>query len=124
MKYLAVPVLFMALIGCAGQFQNVEKFNLGETQKLEAASRDFLKAWPFWSGAIRADLGPRIQQLPADAIAALDQLDQLAAASDVTERQLGESVGLRLRLLADTVREALKLVAPAVLATMQGVLVF
>lgn len=78
---------------------------------------NYLKIWPIQSGFIKGALGSRIDELPAQAVMAMEELDQLASEdpNTHTDYDLGLSLGLRVRLLGSIVQEALKTYAPDVL---------
>lgn len=82
----------------------------------EVAS-NYLSMWSIQSGFIRGALGSRIDELPAQAVNAMDELDQLAIAdpNSYTDYDLGLSLGLRARLLGSVVQEALRMYAPDIL---------
>ena len=90
------------------------------TNSIRSTSRCILDAWPTRHGLIVGTLGPRIEELPKECIDAMDELDTLSAVdpNNLTDYQLGKTLGLNVRLLMKTVEEILKKYAPEVLRYM------
>jgi hypothetical protein len=88
---------------------------LKNAEALKTIATNYLELWPIQSGFIRGALGSRIDTLPAEAVKAMDELDELAARENTfTDHELGYSLGLRVRMLSQVVFEALRLYAPDV----------
>lgn len=121
MRKLLLVAVMVLIAGCALTRQTAIDISSEEVENMDAVrvvARNYLSIWPMQSGAIRAALGSRIDALPAQAVEAMDELDDLAAVDDpnsYTDYQLGASLGLRVRILCDLVVEALKMYAPDVL---------
>ena len=127
MKTIGITLLLLSLTACAGQFQGIGSIgqldlqNAIETRKL---ARDLLSTWRLNSGFIRGTLGPKLQELPASIVMAMDELDKLALKdpSQWDDFDLGYSLGVRVRMLSAIIQNALKLYAPEVLQFVPGVL--
>jgi len=108
----------MFVIGCGSIRKTGIQFSEEELKNADACrtiATNYLEIWPIQSGFIRGALGVRIAMLPSQAIAAMDELDALAEKQEApTDKDLGYSLGLRLRMLDEIVLEALKLYAPDV----------
>ena len=141
-KVLMLMLMAVALVSCASMREAAIDVTQEELQNLETARQvaiTELELWPFQSGAIRGGLGDSISELPFQAVRAMDELDVLSGVSDdkellaehckycLTKDDLGEkktpkgdftlgySLFLRVRLLKEIVKEALKQYAPDVL---------
>lgn len=122
-KYLALVLfgLFLTatLSGCYSStaFVRLEDRNLETIAQAKDGTKKMLATWEFRSGLIHGALEPRLAELPAQAVKALDELDRLAARRDeLSDYDLGYALGLRLRMLESTVRQVVKKFAPNVLA--------
>ena len=80
---------------------------------------NYLAIWPLQSGFIKGSLGPKMDELPVEAVDAINELDKLAAQhgelADPNEWQdydFGLSLGLRVRLLSAVVGKTLELYVP------------
>jgi hypothetical protein len=107
------------LIGCSGMRKDIIAI-VNEDVKNAEMSRDVAKkmlgTWLINSGFIRGSLGPaRMNELPKGVVDAMDDLDKLAIKKEWTDKELGTSIGLRVRLLSEIVAQALKLYAPEVM---------
>lgn len=119
-KWLISIVMLLFLSSCsffrkAGEDYCVEsKLN---TEAIQSTSRCILKAWPTRYGVIMATLGPRVEELPKQAIDAMEELNTFAMTdpNELTDYQLGTTLGLRIRLLITTIEEILKEYAPEAL---------
>lgn len=85
-------------------------------------AKDLLSTWKLNSGFIRGALGPKIAELPNQAIEAMKELDALAEKTDVNDYDLGYSLGARIRMLSSIVIEAFKLYSPEILKFVPSVL--
>jgi len=116
---LIVAVLSVTLAGCQIGRQIAIDVSVEEVQNAEMCrevAKNYLKIWPIQSGFIRGALGSRIDELPVQAIEAMDELDDLVAETqDYSDYELGYSLGLRVRLLSEIVLQALKQYAPDVI---------
>lgn len=110
--------------GCSPLRKNAIKISESEVKNLVATqeiARNYLKIWPMQSGFIKGALGPRMDEMPEQVVAAINELDQLADQlnnkdpNDIKDYDLGLSLGLRVRLLGAVVQEALSMYAPDVL---------
>lgn len=124
MKTLITILICVLLCGCAAMRKTATDISSEEVKNLEATrqvAKDYLTIWPMQSGLIKGALGPRMDEMPTQAIAAINELDTLseklneADPNSIKDYELGLSLGLRIRLLGSVVQEALKLYAPDVL---------
>lgn len=85
----------------------------------------YLIIWPVQSGLIRGALGDDLSKLPAEAVKAMGELDELAKrpSVDMTDQDWGYSLGLRVRIMSTIVMEALKIYAPDVFSAVVSVAV-
>jgi len=92
-----------------------EEIKNAETARQLAVN--YLGIWPIQSGLIRGALGSRMEELPAQAVSAMDELDELAISdpNDYTDYELGMSLGLRVRLLGAVVQQALEVYCPGII---------
>jgi len=124
MKILIPILICFVLCGCSTLRENATDISGEEVKNLEAArqvAKDYLAIWHMQSGFIKGALGPRMDEMPAQAVAAINELDQLSEQlnstdpNEIKDYDLGLSLGLRVRLLGAVVQEALKMYAPDVL---------
>ena len=116
-----IALLFCAalLSGCGAQLQGVMT-DIGTEKKLNNETgiqyaHDVLDTWAFRSGLIRTVLGPNTYlDDMASFMRAMDGLDKLEAKKDtLTDRELGEAAGHRLRIF-NSERKAIKKRLPAI----------
>lgn len=117
---LVVVVLLFCLFisGCSTARQAVFDISTEDVKNTETArevSLNFLSVWPFQSGFIKGALGSRINELPNEAIEAIDELDRLAEIPEQSDYELGLFLGLKVRLLSSVVRATLEKYAPDVI---------
>jgi len=118
MKWILILFLVVSLVGCASIRADLIKLSQEDFQNAEATrviSKNLLLTWGLNSGFLRGALGDRLNQLPAEAVKAMDELDTLAKKIEWNDFELGYSLGLRVRLLGEVVTNALKLYAPEIL---------
>ena len=121
MKNLLCIVLCLMLAGCALIRQTALDVAREEVKNAETACEVAglqLEAWPPFSGAVRKALD--VDQLPKKAVDAMDELDELARAykadpNSLDGFQLGGALGLRIKILSEVVKEAIKTYAPDIL---------
>lgn len=117
-RYLVIALSVLLLASCGSMRKSAIKISEEELKNAETAkqvAKNYLQIWPTQSGFIRAALGVRIKILPQEAMDAIDSLDELAEKQDAyTDRELGESLGYRVRALLEVTRQALELYAPDV----------
>lgn len=70
--------------------------------------------WLVISGFIKGALGSRMNELPNEAIEAIEELDRLAEQELLSDYELGIFLGLKVRLLNSVVQVALEKYAPDV----------
>lgn len=126
LQLIIVVVLLVTLAGCQLVRQSAIDISKEEVKNLETCREiavNYLSIWPMQSGFIRGALGSRIDELPTQAVDAMDELDLLAAeAQDQSDYELGLSLGLRVRLLSSIVMQVLKQYAPDVIELLPIVL--
>ncbi len=118
MKWILALFLVVSLIGCAsirGDLIQLSQEDLANAEASRTIAKNLLLTWNLNSGFVRGALGDRLNQLPAEAVKAMDELDSLAGKIEWTDNELGRSLGFRVRLLGEVVTNALKLYAPEVL---------
>lgn len=127
MKIVSPIMICIILCGCQTMRKTATDISGEEVKNLYAArqvAKDYLLIWPMQSGFIKGALGPRMDEMPAQAIAAINELDLLSEQfasvdpNDIGDYDLGLSLGLRVRLLGEVVQEALKMYAPDLLDLM------
>lgn len=107
---IAIAILAVLVTGCAGTAQF--------TTQTKDQVRSCVVDWPFYSGLIRSALGPNITQLPQQTVTALDDMDRIVSGKrpdKLTDNELGQILGLKIRLVAPLIQQALKQYAPEVL---------
>lgn len=121
--FLIIMVFMVPLVlGCVSMRKGVLDLTREDLLNVETArecATTLLKTWPFYSGLIRGALGGRINDLPKNAVDAMDELDGLAdklGTDNLTDHELGYSIGLRVRMLGELIIAALKEYAPDVIS--------
>ena len=119
-----IIIIALTFMGCAGQGMiDLTEKEVASVEAMKTSGRNLLKTWPFYSGLIRGAMGKRINELPKSAIDAMDRLDELTDEENpITDKMIGESVGLRIHLLAKSVQMALETFAPDVWAILPRIL--
>lgn len=118
-RMIILFISFFLLTGCGSMRKAGVKVSEEELKNVKAGRKiaaNYLQVWPMQSGFIKASLGPRINMLPMQAIDAMRELDELAAKSEHTDEEMGYSLGLRARMLSETVMEVIKIFAPDVIS--------
>ena len=116
-RIFLIVLCFAVMAGCSGIRKITIKASEQEVKNAQTArdiAANYLGIWPIQSGFVRGALGPNLTALPANAVAAMDELDELAAKTSWDDTELGTSLGLRVRMLNSIVIEALKMYAPDV----------
>jgi hypothetical protein len=118
MKKILILIVVLFLISCTSLQKSAIKVSEIDLKNAEASrtlAKNFLSTWKLNSGFIRGTLGDRLNQFPHEAVKAMDELDKLAEKVELTDFDLGYSLGARVRLLGEVVVEALKHYFPKVL---------
>lgn len=128
MKHLAIIIIALSLAGCGAMRQGAIRISEEEWKNADCVieiAETYLLIWPVQSGLIRGALGPDMDKLPAEAVRAMGELDELAKrpSADMTDQDWGYSLGLRVRIMGTIVMEALKLYAPDVFTAVVSVAV-
>lgn len=117
-RFLIILIPVIMFFGCS-HHQTVSDFGKWDIQNAATSrqlAEDLLSTWSLNSGFIRGALGTRIDQLPQSAVLAMDRLDELADKEEpLSDKELGETLGLRVRMLGALVRQALEMFAPEIL---------
>lgn len=120
-KVIIVCVLLMVLcVGCATLRQgalDISKEEMKNAETTRVVAKNYLSITAIQVGMIKGALGERINELPKTAVDAIDELSALASLdpNNLTDEQLGLSLGLRIRLLCSIVQEVLEIYAPDIL---------
>jgi len=118
MKNFLIPFFVIGILGCTslqkGALQ-ISKVDLENAEVSRKVAKDFMSTWKLNSGFIRGSLGDRINQLPHEAVKAMDELDKLSEKPDLNDFDLGYSLGARVRLLGELIVNALKHYFPKIL---------
>jgi len=117
-KYLPkIFILFLSLtllVSCGWIRKNALKLSESDLKNAEVSRQvalNLLSTWELNSGALDCALGEKGKAvLPDDAVKAWKKLDELAVKSEaeLTDRDLGCSLGLRVRMAKDIITEAIK----------------
>jgi uncharacterized protein YceK len=136
-RLILIIVMIFSLSGCATLTKLTKEASKADKKSVTALkkmSKQFLKTWPFYSGMLKGALGNDIDKLPAEAISALEELDQLAGIVvddglisiqpivDPNDYDLGRNLGLRIRVLYPVVTEAIKKVSPDLMDFLPAIL--
>lgn len=125
MRKLRISVVMIlalvVLIGCA-TMQVISEQDLKNAETSKIVAKNLLSTWKLNSGFIRGALGTRILELPFQAVSAMNELDELAEKTNLTDYDLGYSLGLRVRALGAVVQEAFRLYAPEILKYLPSLL--
>lgn len=123
MKKLIILIVCLLLVGCGTLRKSILEISEEEVKNAKTArevAKNYIEIWPIQSGFIRAALGSRMDQLPTAATNAMKELDELCGISgddqtaekkEYTDKELGESLGLRVRMLNEAALEAVRLFA-------------
>ena len=127
-KFMALGLVLCLLLGSGCAFFRRSALRLSEEDLKNAEvsrtiAKNCLKTWPLNSGFIRKALGSSIDKLPKEAVTAMDELDTLAAKKEeLTDKEAGEVLGLKVIFAGSLVREAVKQYAPDILDLLPAVL--
>lgn len=115
-KMVLISIVLLCA-GCSAMRQAVLDISTEDVKNIETAREVSLKSlsiWTFQSGFIKGTLGNRINELPNEAIQAIDELDRLAELPEQSDYELGLFLGLKVRLLSSVVQIILEKYAPDV----------
>jgi len=116
-QIIALTMLLLTA-GCSITRQvalDVSTENVKNAEMVREVSLNCLSIWPIQSGFIKGALGYRINELPNEAIEAIDELDRLAELPEQSDYELGYFLGLKVRLLSSVVQKTLEKYAPDVI---------
>ena len=108
---------FLLIAGCSTARQGVIDIsteNVKNAETMREVSLDCLSVWPIQSGFIKGALGSRINELPNEAIEAIEELDRLAELPNQSDYELGYFLGLKMLLWGSTIQIALEKYAPSI----------
>lgn len=116
MRRILIIILSVSLAGCSAIEKNSED-SVKDTKAGRRIARNFAVSWPMKSGVIRGAMGPSLDELPAHAIDAMDELDIICAEinadpNNIDDEKLGLSLGLRFRFCTSIVMKVLEKYAP------------
>lgn len=118
---LIVATLCLSLVGCAFLREKavwLSEEDLANAETVRGIAKNNLETWPLKSGILHGAVGSRLDEWPVEAVEAIKELDQLAEKyleGELTDWELGYTVGLKVRLLGVVVMEAVKRFAPDIL---------
>ena len=118
MKKYLILFLVLVLMGCTSLQKSaikVSEIDLKNAEVSREMAKNFLSTWKLNSGFIRGTLGDRLNQFPHEAVKAMDELDKLAEKTELTDFDLGYSLGARVRLLGEMVVQAIQHYFPKLL---------
>lgn len=113
--FLALLCLISLATGCQSMRDTAVGITDEEIKNVETAreiSARLLAIWPYQSGFIKGILGSRIDELPTYTIDAINELDALAKSENVSDSDLGKSLGLRIRMVCETVKQVIRTYYP------------
>lgn len=129
MKKLLVLLLVSGMLlfsGCAflrGSAIKLSEEDMRNAEAVREIAKNLMSTWLLNSGFIRGALGSRFDTLPFEAVKAITELDAFARSDqELNDYGLGYSLGLRVLLLSETVKLALKQFAPEVLKLLPAAL--
>jgi len=119
MKKISIFMMILFLTACGHLRDFTVDVSEEEVKNFESAqvvAENYHKIWLMQSGFIRSALGPRLTMLPAAAIQAMDELDELCQKdfSELSYKEQGESLGKRVLILNEIALKAVQLYAPDV----------
>ena len=119
-KSLAIVFVGLMLAGCGAMRVGLVEMSKEDVKNAEAvreAATNFLSTWELNSGFIKGSLGQaRLTEFPMQFISAMTELDILAEMKDeLTDHDLGYSLGLRVRTLEALMQSTLETYAADVL---------
>jgi len=119
MKKISIFMMILFLTACGHLRDFTVDVSEEEVKNFESAqvvAENYHKIWLMQSGFIRSALGPRLTMLPAAAIQAMDELDELCQKdfSELSYKEQGESLGKRVLILNEIALKAVELYAPDV----------
>ena len=122
MKKGLVFLLIVLMIGFSGcsfirrSALKVSKEDLKNAEVAREIAKNCLSTWPINSSFIKGAMGSSLDKLPLDAIKAMTELDVMAdIEGELTDSQVGYTLGLKVRFYTGLIKEALKQYAPNVL---------
>lgn len=116
--FIFICVSLLLLTSCSfvqKEVVEVSRQDVKNAETIREVSKNFLSTWPVNSGFIKGILKGQFDQFPKEMIEAMEELDQLSQKKDLDDFQLGYSLGLRVHVLSDIVKESLKKIAPQIL---------
>jgi len=120
-KILAILSIVILLSGCAMLREATTRLtdeHIANMENAQVIAERLCTVSNFQSGFLREAMGDNITQLPAEAVAILDEIDILTKDCDcskLTSRQKGEFLGLWSRFFTLNVMEIIEEFAPQVI---------
>lgn len=115
LRKLIIPLLLVLLAGCSTGRQIAIDVSLENTKNAEAmreVAENCRSVIQMQIGFIEAALGNRINELSIEDIEALKKLKELAEKPELSDYELGQFLGLKLRLWNSVVQATLDKYAP------------
>lgn len=115
---LLISIVLLIIAGCSPARQVAIDVSAEHNENIKAMrkiSEESASDWLFISGLIKGALGYRINELPNEAIEAIEELDRLAELTEQSDYELGLFLGLKIRLWGSVVQVALEKYAPDVI---------
>lgn len=124
--FVAFTLAAWLFAGCAMGRKALVEITAEETQTvavIQEQGAQLVKNWPTISGLIRGGLGEAgLLKLPAECVKAMDELDGYAKKEDLSEQDLGYTVGLRVQMLGQIVMASIKRYAPEIFSIISSAL--
>ena len=122
LKFIILVVLMLFTVyGCGTLRHWNTEFSSEMTTNIEnikVTTEEFLDRWPVESGIIRGYFNNDLTDLPADFEIVMDELDLLSEKyknGEITDKDIGYAFGYRLKLLSDSIRRTIEVIAPDIL---------
>lgn len=114
--FLGSMVILPGCVSLRGAALDLSREDLANAEVSREVAKNMIETWAINSGFMRAYLGNRINEMPVRFTQALDMLDEMYDnRHTLTDLGLGAVLGLRLRLVEETIRECIKDHAPELL---------
>lgn len=113
---LVIILLLCTAAGCQFTMEQSRR-ELLDLEKTRVTAKNYLTIAPMQIGFIKGSMGENITELPIGTLDAIEELHDLAADpnSNQDDFSLGYSLGLRVRITNDIIKQILERYAPEVL---------
>lgn len=112
---MLVMLVTLLVAGCSvvrQQGVDLSVENIKNAEAIREISLNCISVWPIQSGFIKGVLGDRINELPAETLGALKELDRLAEQTEQTDYELGWFLGTKVRILKFVIQTAIEKYVP------------